>query len=102
MSVHSYTRYWIHFIWSTHNRERVLLKPASSHWINKERVTKTKFSWGRGYGAFSVSQSTVKVVAEYIVGQEEHHRKKTFLEEYKDFITNYGLVWREEQEKINR
>jgi REP element-mobilizing transposase RayT len=43
-----------------------LFKGASSHWINQERIIAAKFSWGRGYGAFSVSQSNVKDVSKYI------------------------------------
>ncbi|MDM8524015.1 hypothetical protein QUF80_11665 [Desulfococcaceae bacterium HSG8] len=46
---------------------------------------------GRGYGAFSVSQSVVSDVAKYIATQEDHHRKRTFTEEYEKFITAYGM-----------
>ena len=53
-----------------------LLKGCSSHWINTGNLITGKFAWGRGYGAFSVSESNVKRVVEYISGQEEHHRVK--------------------------
>lgn len=53
-----------------------LLKGSSSHWINQKQLVKGTFAWGRGYGAFSVSQSDVSKVANYIAGQEEHHREK--------------------------
>jgi REP-associated tyrosine transposase len=73
-----------------------LLKGSSSHWINEQKMLRGKFAWGRGYGAFSVSQSDVERVAKYIANQEEHHRKKTFTEEYEIFVKRYGLEWRDE------
>ncbi len=68
-----------------------LLKGESSHWINSEDIIKNKFVWQRGYGAFSVSQSRVEDVKNYIMGQDEHHRKKTFFEEYKAILEKYGF-----------
>ena len=65
------------------------LKGGSSHWINKKRLTLNKFSWARGYGAFSVSESNVNKVARYIANQRSHHKKKTFKEEYDDFMDAY-------------
>src|SRR3989475_5696672 len=70
-----------------------LLKGSSSHWINQNRLIKGRFAWGRGYGAFSVSHSDVERVAAYIAGQEEHHRKRTFAEELKEFIERHGVRW---------
>jgi putative transposase len=70
-----------------------LLKGASSHWINEQDLLKGKFVWGRGYGAFSVSQSGVDEVCAYIAGQAEHHRLKSFADEYERFVKVYGLVW---------
>ncbi len=63
-----------------------LLKGNSSHWINDNKLISTKFNWGRGYAALSVSESAVDKVVKYIEGQEEHHRAKSFLEEYEAFI----------------
>ena len=68
-----------------------LFKGNSSYWINKNRIIPQKFSWARGYGAFSVSQSMVEKVAAYIRHQKEHHRLVTFAEEYAAFIKAYGL-----------
>lgn len=68
-----------------------LLKGSSSFWINKNRFTKLKFSWARGYGAFSVSASAIEKVKSYIRNQEEHHRKKSFIEELDEFLSAYGL-----------
>ena len=121
MSVHSYSRCWVHLIWGTLNREKLLhkqaaaplsrylseyadtksvymkinyvnadqvhalvdlstnlsieelmqlLKGSSSHWVNVNNILQGKFAWGRGYGAFSVSESNVAQVAAYIAGQE--------------------------------
>ncbi|RPI72185.1 MAG: IS200/IS605 family transposase [Ignavibacteriales bacterium] len=143
MALHSYSRIWLHIIWSTNNREKFfantsgktvseflfnyskeknffmkvnyvnpdhvhallelpvnvavedcvkLLKGASSHYINKESIVKSKFSWGRGYAAFSVSESQSGKVMEYIRNQKEHHRVKSFAEEYAEFIKKHGLV----------
>jgi REP element-mobilizing transposase RayT len=73
-----------------------LFKGASSHWINEKRLLRGRFSWGRGYGAFSVSHSHADRVAAYIAGQKEHHRRKTFSQEFEVFVKKYGLEWREE------
>jgi len=79
-----------------------LFKGASSHWINQKRIVAARFSWGRGYGAFSVSQSNVDNVSKYIANQEEHHRKKTFAEEYEKFVRAYGLQLRDQDAEGNR
>lgn len=68
-----------------------IVKSESSEWINKEKITPAKFRWQEGYGAFSYSRSQIKVVAEYIANQEEHHRKLTFLEEYKNFLEKFEV-----------
>lgn len=143
MSIHSYNKIWIHFIWETLDKQKILhldarktisnflynyckekkifmkinfvnadhvhalvdlptnlsieeciklLKGASSFFINKQEVINTKFSWGKGYGAFSVSPSQLDKVISYIKNQEEHHRVKSFTEEFDLFIKNYGIV----------
>jgi REP element-mobilizing transposase RayT len=76
-----------------------LLKGSSSHWINTNDLIVGKFAWGRGYGAFSVSESNVDQVAAYIVGQQEHHRVRTFSDELKEFIERHGLKWHEERSR---
>jgi REP-associated tyrosine transposase len=153
MSIHSYSGCWIHVIWGTLNREKLLnkraaadlsrylgeyaekqgvymkinyvnadhvhalidlpsafsmekltqlLKGSSSHWINSNDVISGKFAWGRGYGAFSVSESNVNQVARYIANQEEHHRVRTFAEELKEFIDRHGLQWKREGKPLKR
>ena len=143
MSLHSYSKCWIHMIWGTLDHEKIisdkevqrklanyffdysreknifmkrnyvnsdhvhalidlptnysieeifkLYKGSSSHWITMNKLIERNFSWGRGYGAFSVSESNVVRVIKYIERQEEHHREKSFAEEYEEFIKAYGL-----------
>jgi REP element-mobilizing transposase RayT len=57
------------------------IKQTSSHWVH-ETIGVRKFAWQPGYGAFTVSVSNCDVVKEYITNQAEHHRMKTFQEEY--------------------
>ena len=67
-----------------------LMKGESSHWINSENLIRPKFSWQRGYGAFSISSSHVEAVREYITNQDEHHRTRSFTEEFKTILVKYG------------
>ena len=150
MALHSYSRCWVHLIWGTLNREKVLSKEAaarvshylheyaetkslymkinyvnadhvhalvdlptglsieevaqlfkgsSSHWINANDLITGKFAWGRGYGAFSVSESSVHQVAAYIAGQEQHHRVRTFAREFKEFIRRHELRQPEDESR---
>jgi REP element-mobilizing transposase RayT len=73
-----------------------LLKGGSSYWINHNALIHDRFAWGVGYGAFSVSHSDVSRVARYIANQEEHHRRRTYSQEYAMFVARYGLEWRAE------
>jgi putative transposase len=68
-----------------------LIKGESSHWINKEGLTNEKFEWQDEYFAVSVSESMIDIVRNYIKNQEEHHKKKTFQNEFDEFITKYGF-----------
>lgn len=76
-----------------------LLKGGSSHWVNANNIVRGRFAWGRGYGAFSVSESNTKRVAAYIAGQEEHHRVRTFTDELRKFIEHHGLQWQDEESR---
>lgn len=71
-----------------------LFKGECSTWINDNNLMQGKFSWQRGYGAYSVSSSQVAVVENYIKNQDAHHKRKTFQEEYKEWAMKYGL-WEE-------
>lgn len=66
-----------------------LIKGESSFWINKNKLTKEKFEWQDEYFAVSVSESIIDKVRDYIKNQETHHKKKTFQEEYDDFIIKF-------------
>jgi len=68
------------------------VKGNSSHWVNQNNFTRKKFAWQTGYGAFSVSESAVGKVRNYIKNQKEHHRKLSFAEEYRKFEEKYGFV----------
>ena len=137
-----FIKVWIHFIWSTKNREKLiskklkpellnhikenakskeiyldtiecvsdhihilvsmkgeqsiskismLIKGESSFWVNRNNLLNTKFEWQDEFIAVSVSESVLPKVREYIKNQEEHHKIKTFAEEYDEFIKKYGF-----------
>ncbi len=69
------------------------IKLASGLWINNNRYTKQKFNWQEGYGAFSYSLEHVDRVCKYIQNQESHHQKKTFKEEYIDFLKEFKIEY---------
>ena len=138
-----YIRIWIHLIWSTKNRERIiskeikskllnhirenaksknifidfincepehvhttislgsdqtiskvaqLIKGESSNWVNKNKLISGHFEWQDEYVAVAISESQINNVRAYIKNQEEHHRKKSFVEEYDEFIKKYGFT----------
>jgi len=58
------------------------VKGSSSKWINDKKLIQGKFSWQEGYGAFSYSKSEVPTIIQYIINQTNHHKRKTFSEEY--------------------
>ena len=62
------------------------IKANSSKWINENRLVAGKFEWQRGFGAFSISQSDVKRVIDYINNQEKHHSMQSFKEEYVNLL----------------
>ena len=67
------------------------IKNNSSNFINEKGFLKQKFSWQDGYGAFSYSQSNFGSVIDYIKNQKEHHKKKTFKEEYIGFLKKFNI-----------
>ncbi len=67
------------------------VKKSSSKWIKTKDGISPEFYWQNGYGAFSVSSSQLDNVSEYIRNQEEHHRRTTFQEEFRRFLTKYNL-----------
>jgi putative transposase len=71
------------------------LKADSTGWIHKNFPNHKSFAWQIGYGAFSVSHSNVPDVEKYIAGQEEHHRKISFKEEFVAFLKKQGIQYNE-------
>jgi len=63
-----------------------LIKGESSFWINRNAITKNKFVWADEYYGVSVSESHIPIVREYIKNQEEHHKVKTWKQEYEDLF----------------
>jgi REP element-mobilizing transposase RayT len=68
-----------------------LIKGESSFWMNNQKLILDKFEWQDEYFAVSVSESVLDRVRNYIKNQEQHHSKKTFDEEYDEFIVKYGF-----------
>jgi putative transposase len=71
------------------------LKANSSKWIKTKDGSLKNFYWQDGYGAFSVNPSEVDIVKSYIKNQHEHHRKKSFQDEYRIFLTKYNIDYDE-------
>jgi putative transposase len=71
------------------------IKNNASNFINTRRLVKGKFSWQTGYGAFSYSHSHIEKVYAYILNQERHHKKKTFKQEYLDFLKKFEVEYNE-------
>ncbi|PSR11090.1 MAG: IS200/IS605 family transposase [Bacteroidetes bacterium] len=71
------------------------IKNNSSKFINEQNFLKEKFAWQEGYGAFSYAHSQIDQVYQYIANQEAHHEKKTFREEYIDFLQKYEIEYNE-------
>lgn len=70
-----------------------VIKNSSSKFINEQKFLHSKFSWQEGYGAFSYAHSQIENVYQYILNQEEHHKKKTFKEEYLDFLQKFDIEY---------
>ena len=71
------------------------IKNNSSNFINEQKFIKAKFSWQEGYGAFSYGHSQIDTVYKYIANQEQHHKEKTFKEEYLDFLQKFEIEYNE-------
>jgi putative transposase len=72
------------------------IKGGSSKWINEKGFVQGKFSWQAGYGAFSYSHSQIDHVVKYILNQEEHHKKKSFREEYIQLLERFDIKYDEQ------
>ncbi len=72
-----------------------VIKSNSSAWIHREFAELLDFQWQQGYGAFAVSFSNIEAVKKYIDNQEEHHRKTSFQDEFREFLRRHGTEWDE-------
>jgi putative transposase len=72
------------------------LKTASSKWLKTQQAELGGFSWQRGYGAFSVAPADIDAVVAYIDTQEEHHRTRSFQDEYRAFLKKYDITFNEQ------
>jgi len=72
------------------------IKKSSTEFIKEKKLSKFKFNWQEGYGAFSYSHSQIDSVVKYIINQKEHHKKQTFREEYMDFLKKFEIEFKED------
>ena len=72
------------------------IKTSSNQWINANGFTNKKFSWQKGYGAFTHSHAQLKTVAKYVNNQEVHHRAKTFKQEYIAALKEFSISYKKE------
>ncbi len=72
-----------------------LVKANSSKWVNERAAGMGRFAWQRGYGAFTLSFSQLSAVRRYVRSQAEHHRVRTFQDEFVTFLTRHGIEFDE-------
>jgi putative transposase len=72
------------------------IKTSSNHWIKRKNLSKFKFNWQNGYGAFTHSHSQIDVIAKYVLNQQEHHCIKSFREEYLEMLKKFEIAYKTE------
>jgi len=72
------------------------MKKSTNAWVKEQNFVRGKFQWQEGYGAFSYSRSALDNVIAYIANQKKHHRKKSFREEYTDFLQKFEIEYQNE------
>ncbi len=72
------------------------IKTSTNTWIKEKRLSKFKFDWQRGYGAFTHSRRQIDTVIKYIINQEQHHQKKSFKIEYLEMLAKNGVEYKDE------
>jgi putative transposase len=70
------------------------IKKSSNAFIKENKFTKFKFQWQEGFGAFSYSHSQLDDVIAYVTNQKQHHKKKTFIEEYLELLTKFKIEFK--------
>jgi putative transposase len=71
------------------------IKKSTSKWMKTKGEPYGQFSWQAGYGAFSIGQSQLDAVKQYIATQREHHRRRTFQDEFREFLAKYQVPYDE-------
>lgn len=72
------------------------IKTSTNSWIKQNRFSQCKFEWQRGYGAFTTSHSQIEKTIKYVMSQEEHHKKKSFKEEYLEMLQKNEIKYSDE------
>jgi hypothetical protein len=72
------------------------IKTSNNKWIKEKKLSKFKFDWQKGYGAFTYSRSEIDNVVKYILSQEEHHKKISFNEEYLEMLEKNEVIFSNE------
>jgi len=72
------------------------IKKSSNEFINQKKFSKFKFQWQEGFGAFSYSHSNIDNVVKYVLNQKEHHNKKSFKQEYLDFLKKFEIEFKDD------
>ena len=72
------------------------IKTSSNKWIKDNELTKFKFEWQKGYGAFTHSHSQIDAIIKYVLNQEQHHMKRTFKEEYLEILKKNDIKYNED------
>lgn len=72
------------------------VKTSSNAWIKQNKLSKFRFEWQKGYGAFSHSRSQLDTVVKYVLNQEMHHKKKSFKEEYLEILRKNDIDFKNE------
>ncbi|GGD85023.1 IS200/IS605 family transposase [Planktosalinus lacus] len=72
------------------------IKKASNAFMNERRFSNYPFQWQSGYGAFTYKRSDIDTVVNYVLNQKEHHRKKSFKEEYIEFLKEFEIEYKEQ------
>jgi len=72
------------------------IKTSTNTWIKEKRLSKFKFDWQQGYGAFTHSRMQIDTVIKYILNQEQHHQKESFKIEYLDILAKNGIEYKDD------
>ena len=91
----------VHVLFELHPDSKIsdlmrMLKASSAKWINDNQLVKGKFQWQTGYSAISYARSQRNDVINYVMNQEEHHRTKTFEEEYLNMLQKFEIEFKDE------